>query len=351
MRGMNPRRPLRRSARPASHPPVEFQSTLQPAYPPTDHPTRAYAPPPDVYYGPVRRPVRRRSFVLGYCLGLVGGALCLLASLLAVVFVFAPARTNILVLGLDRRPQETHYIVRTDTMILATVNPDAPYVGMLSIPRDLYVTLPWGYLGRVNTAHVFAENDAPGTGPAAAMETVRSNFGVDVHHYVRIDLAGFVRIVDALGGVDIDVPKALIDYEYPTYDYGTRTVEFQAGPQHMDGEAALAYARIRHGSSDFQRAERQQLVIKALFVQMLKPATWPRLPAVLAAVNESIDTDVDLLLALRLVPTLLRVGPEDLDSRVIQGDMVQPFTTEGGGAVQLPVWEAINPVLQEMFGQ
>jgi serine protease Do/serine protease DegQ len=132
---------------------------------------------------------------------------------------------------------------------------------MLSIPRDLYVMLPWGYQGRVNTAHVFAENDEAGTGPAYAMETVRSNFGVNVDRYVRIDLAGFVRIVDAMGGVDMDIPKPLIDYEYPTYDYGTRVVEFQAGQQHLDGEAALAYARIRHGSSDFQRAERQQLVI------------------------------------------------------------------------------------------
>jgi len=345
MRGMNPRRPLRRSARS----PAQVQSTVQPAF--TAYTPRPFAPAQDVYYGYVRQPARGRSFILGYILALIGGPLCLLTALLAVVFVLPPSRTNILVLGLDRRPQETHFIVRTDTMILTTVNPDAPYVGMLSIPRDLYVTLPWGYLGRVNTAHVFAENDAPGTGPAAAMETVRSNFGVDVHHYVRIDLAGFVRIVDAMGGVDIDVPKPLIDYEYPTYDYGTRVVEFQAGPQHMDGEAALAYARIRHGSSDFQRAERQQLVIKALFVQMLKPATWPRLPAVLGAVNESIDTDVDPLLTLRLAPTLLRVGPDDLDSRVIQGDMVQPFTTEAGGAVQLPVWEAINPVLLEMFGQ
>ena len=91
------------------------------------------------------------------------------------------------------------------------------------------------------------------------MQTVRSNFGVDVHHYARIDFAGFVKIIDAVGGIDIDAPHPLIDYEYPTDDYGATTVEFAAGPQHMDGECALAYARIRHGSSDFQRAGRQLL--------------------------------------------------------------------------------------------
>jgi anionic cell wall polymer biosynthesis LytR-Cps2A-Psr (LCP) family protein len=183
------------------------------------------------------------------------------------------------------------------------------------------------------------------------MATVRSNFGVDVHHYVRIDLMGFVRIVDALGGIAIDVPGPLIDYEYPTYDYGTTVVEFEAGPQHMDGERALAYARIRHGSSDFQRAERQQLVIEAIFRRLLSPAAWVRLPLVMAAVGQSVDTDMNALQVLLLAPTLLRVGPSDLDRRVIQGEMVQPYTTDGGGSVQLPVWEEINPVLLEMFGQ
>jgi LCP family protein required for cell wall assembly len=338
---MNPRKPFRRRAAPPA-------AAIAPAI----YPPGALVPAPNVHYGLARRaPSRAKSLVFGYLLGLVGGSLCLVATLLAVVFVLPPPRTNILLLGLDRRPQETHYVVRTDTMILTTLNPDGAYVGMLSIPRDLYIMLPWGYRGRINTAHVFAENDAPGTGPAAAMETVRQNFGVEVHHYVRVDLIGFVRIVDAMGGVELDVPRPLIDYQYPTYDYGTRVVEFQAGPQHLDGEAALAYARIRHGSSDFQRAERQQLVLRALFAQLLKPATWPRLPAVLDAVNEAIDTDVSPLLALRLAPTLLRAGPDGLDSRVIQGDMVQPYTTEGGGAVQLPVWERINPVLLEMFGQ
>jgi LCP family protein required for cell wall assembly len=222
---------------------------------------------------------------------------------------------------------------------------------MLSIPRDLLVTLPDGSAGRVNTAHFFAEANEPGSGPAAAMNTIRSNFGVDVHRYVRFDLVGFVRIVDALGGVWLDVPEPLIDYEYPTYDYGTRVVSFEAGRQHLDGELALAYARIRHGSSDFARAERQQLVVQALFRRVLSPAAWVRFPLVAAAVADSVDTDLGLIDLARLAPTLLRAGPDGLDRRVIQGSMVEPFTTEGGAAVQLPVWEAINPVLLEMFGQ
>jgi LCP family protein required for cell wall assembly len=314
------------------------------------YPPGTYAYPQPVAGGR-RRSGRLGEFLRGYAAGLAGGG-GLLALLLILGFVFLPAgRTNILILGLDRRPQETTYVTRTDTMILAAVYPQGAYAGMLSIPRDLYVTLPSGLLGRVNTAHFFAEADAPGTGPEAAMATIRSNFGVDVHHYVRLDLIGFVRIVDALGGIDVDVPAPLIDYEYPTYDYGTTVVEFEAGPQHMDGERALAYARIRHGSSDFLRAERQQLVIQAIFNRLLSPGAWVRLPQVVTAIGTTIDTDLSPFEMVRLAPTLLRVGPSGLDRRVIQGNMVQPYTTDGGGAVQLPVWEHINPVLLEMFGQ
>ncbi|MCC6190014.1 MAG: LCP family protein [Anaerolineales bacterium] len=298
-----------------------------------------------------RRPNLLLPFLQGYAIGMSLGGLLLLVALVAALILFPADRTNLLILGLDRRPGETTYVTRTDTMILATVYPRGAYAGLLSIPRDLYVTLPAGDLGRVNSAHFFAEAEAAGTGPAAAMATVRSNFGVDVHHYLRLDMIGFVRIVDALGGIDLDLPKPLIDYEYPTHDYGITTVEFEAGPQHLDGERALAYARIRHGSSDFQRAERQQLVIQAIFVRLLSPAAWPRLPRVIIAASEAIDTDLSAWRMLRLTPTLLRLGPAGLDRRVIEGEMVQPHTTENGGAVQLPVWEAINPVLLEMFGQ
>jgi anionic cell wall polymer biosynthesis LytR-Cps2A-Psr (LCP) family protein len=140
-----------------------------------------------------------------------------------------------------------------------------------------------------------------------------------------------------------------VDYEYPTDDYGVTTVAFEAGPQHMDGERALAYARIRHGSSDFLRAERQQLVVQAFVARLLHPAAWLRFPLLVATVSRAVDTDLTPLDLLRLAPTLLRVGPSDLDRRVIQGNMVQPYRTEGGGAVQAPVWERIQPLLEEMF--
>jgi LCP family protein required for cell wall assembly len=291
------------------------------------------------------------QFSAGYALGFLGGGLLIVGLLWAALELFPLPRTNILLLGLDRRPGETTFVSRTDTVILATVFPSNAYIGLLSIPRDLWLTLPDGSANRINAAHFFAEANTPGTGPTAAMQTVQSNFGVAVHHYLRIDFAGFVRIVNAVGGIDVDVPDPLVDYEYPTYDYGVTTVEFTARLQHMDGERALAYARLRHGSSDFQRAARQQLVIQAFIARLTQPSAWVRLPALLAAVRASVDTDLTLLEAVRLAPTLWRVGPANIERRVLEGAMVEPYTTEGGASVQLPVWENINPLLLEMFGQ
>jgi polyisoprenyl-teichoic acid--peptidoglycan teichoic acid transferase len=183
------------------------------------------------------------------------------------------------------------------------------------------------------------------------MQVVQSNFGVTVNRYVRVDLAGFVRIIDAMGGIDVNVPNPLVDDEYPTYDYGTTTMAFDVGPQHMDGERALAYARIRHGSSDFQRAERQQFVIVAALQRLLQPSAWPRLPLVAAALQQSVNTDLSPLDMARLAPTLLWVGPGNIQRQVIEGDMVQSHTTDAGADVLLPVWDQINPVLKTMFGQ
>ena len=236
-------------------------------------------------------------------------------------------------------------------MILMTVYPQGRYVGLLSIPRDLYVPQQDGGLDRINTAYFYGELALPGSGPAMAMQVVKSNFGVSVDRYVRIDFAGFVRLIDAMGGVDIDVPNRLVDDEYPTYDYGTTTVAFDAGQQHMNGEQALAYARIRHGSSDLQRAERQQLVITAALSRLMQPSAWPRLPLVAAAVEQSITTDLSPLDIARLIPTLLWVGPSKIVRQVIEGDMVESYTTDGGADVLLPVWDNINPLLLTMFGQ
>lgn len=265
-----------------------------------------------------------------------------------IYFIAPPPRVNVLVMGIDARPDEGN-VTRTDTLILATVDPDQPYVGMLSIPRDLYVDIPGYGPQRINAAHVYAENDAEGTGPAKVMETVSQDFNVEVDRYVRVNFEGFVAVVDALGGVTIDVEQPFTDYSYPTPDYGTMVVEFEAGTQHMDGERALIYARSRHASTDFDRSARQQQVITALARRITSPANWWRLPAAWVALAQHVETDLTWVDAVALSPAVLWVGPSNIDSRVFDQTLAYGRTTSAGASVLEPRWEAIDAVMEEMF--
>jgi len=282
--------------------------------------------------------------------------LCVVAALsgLAIggyavsAWVPSQARVNILILGVDRRPGQG-YVVRTDTMILAAILPSGPNIALLSIPRDLYVEIPKYGQNRINTAHFWGESEAAGTGPMLAIETVQSNFGVPVHHYVRIDFDGFRAVIDAVGGIDIVVDQAIVDDGYPSENYRTIYIEIPAGLQHMDGETALRYARSRHGSSDFGRIERQQRILVALATRLLEPEVWTNLPAVYKAAEQHVDTDMTAGDIAQLIPVLWKVHPESIEHRVIDRQMTQPWTTPTGGAVLLPKWDQINPLVQQLF--
>ncbi len=263
-------------------------------------------------------------------------ALGLVLGLSLAVYLFLPLRSNILLLGIDSRPQETQ-VSRTDTMVLTTVLPPQPYVGMLSIPRDLWVTIPGVGENRINTAHFFAENASPGTGPAAAKQAVALNFGVSVPYYMRIRFEGLVRFIDALGGVEVDLSAPMSGYE--------------AGRHLLDGKQALAFVRDRQGTDDFFRMQRGQMFLQGVMRRVLNPVTWPRLPAATAVLVASVDTDLPVILWPQIGVAILRAGPEGIDGRTITREMARGFTTAGGAAVLAPQWQAINPVLLEMFGQ
>jgi polyisoprenyl-teichoic acid--peptidoglycan teichoic acid transferase len=256
-------------------------------------------------------------------------------GLSAAFYLFAPLRTNVLILGSDRRPDETS-TARTDTLILMTVIPSKPYVGMLSIPRDLWVEIPGSGPNRINAAYFLAEAQRPGTGGRAAMETVRTNFGVDVHAYVRLEFTGFVRFVDALGGVTLDLDRPMGGYE--------------PGRHHLDGTQALAFARDRSGD-DFFRMENGQVMIRSLLRTMASPVSWLRFPLAVPALLTAVKSDLFILEWPRLALAVLRAGPAGIDGRVLGRDMVQGFTTNAGAQVLAPDWSRINPVLLEMFGQ
>lgn len=257
-------------------------------------------------------------------------------GLVAAVYLLFPMRTNVLILGIDYTPP-SNAVGRSDTIIMTTFVPQKPYVGMLSIPRDLWVVIPGVGENRINTAHFFAEAQQAGSGPYATMQTIRQNFGVDMDYYVRIRFDGVRDVVNALGGVDIVLEEPMAGYE--------------PGKHHLTGNKALAFARSRMGADDFFRMEQGQLLMKAVLKQMLQPGKWVRLPRVLAAMVGSINTDLPVWLWPRLGFALLRVGPDGIDNRTITREMAVGVITADGASVLQPNWSLINPALMEIFGQ
>lgn len=265
--------------------------------------------------------------------------------------IAAGERINILILGIDRRADEEGPW-RTDTMIVATLDPQTKTAGMLTIPRDLYVPIPAPGAGenRINTANFYGDSSKyPGGGPALAKKTVEYNFAIPIHYYVLIDFDGFRKIVDSLGGIDIDVPEAIDDPEYPTPDYGTMHLYIPAGPQHMNGDLALKYARTRHSDSDFGRSKRQMQVILAIRDQMLKMNTLAQAPQLLAQLHDAVETDMAPDQILALAPVAAQIRSDNIKSRSIDLSMTYEIKLNTGADVLWPDREKIGALIQEMF--
>jgi LCP family protein required for cell wall assembly len=196
---------------------------------------------------------------------------------------------NLLLIGVDARPGHPEEGVRSDTLILARLDAAGRWVSLLSIPRDSQVELPDVGTTKINVAYGqgYARAEelyGPGASPeqggmALAAQTVEQlldlrRHGMRVDYTAQVNFDGFAGMIDALGGVTVDVPTLIVDDEYPTPDFGTMRVEFQPGPQRMDGARALIYARTRHADSDFGRAERQQQVLRAILHEF-QAKGWP----------------------------------------------------------------------------
>ena len=207
---------------------------------------------------------------------------------------------------------------------------------MLSIPRDLWVTIPGVGENRINTAHFFAEAAQPGSGPQAVKDVIKLNFGVDVNYYVRARFDSFKEIITILGGVQINLPDPMGGYD--------------AGTHVLDADQALAFVRDRtSGGDDFARMRQTQALVNGLIRTALIPANILKWPLMVNKAILALDTDLPFYLWPRLVAASFLAN--GIDGRVITREMVKPFTTNQGAQVLGPNWDLINPVLLEMFGQ
>lgn len=286
------------------------------------------------------------------CLVVAG---CLLST--AVPAFLSPGeggRVNLLLLGIDRRGG-TDWAHRTDTIVVAGLDPEDRGAAMLSIPRDLQLPIPGYGEDRINTANVYGYlYDYPGGGPALLRSTVEANFGIPIDGYLMLDFGAFEDLVDALGGIEVDVQEPLHDTRYPDPrprdPHAYKTIHFDAGLQHMDGQRALEYARSRMSTSDFDRARRQQQILLALREKALSLGAVRRWPSLARVIAEAVQTDLDAGEMLALALLAARVEPSNLDQMVLERPYVRGYRREDGAAVQLPNWELINPVVDNLFG-
>ncbi len=295
----------------------------------------------------------------------VGSAPIAIIPTLAVVTAtpripLAGTPVTILLLGSDGRPGEEGP-TRTDSVIVLRIDPGLRRVAMLSIPRDLIVEIPgYGY-GRINAAHVYGDlSPELGGGMALVRATVSKLLGVPINYAVLVDFNGFIGLIDAIGGIDLDVPTALYDGEYPTMDYGYMAVSFDTGLQHMDGERALQYARIRHMDSDFERSRRQQEILLAA-ARRLRDQNPVELLDTLAAATASlrgyIQTDLPEDRMVGLAWALRDMAPNMVERYQLGENMIS-FNGEGGGCSSADdYWaecanpDAIRALAQQWMGE
>jgi len=195
-------------------------------------------------------------------------------------------RLNVLLLGVDKRDGEVGSPENTDTLIVLSLDPLNRTASMLSIPRDTLVTIPGHGPDKINAAYAYG-------GPELAERSVEQVLGIRLNSYALVDFNAFVRIVDSLGGVLIDVKRPIRDEAYPTADFGVRRLNIVAGPQLMHGDVALEYARSRHDSNDFSRSRRQQQVLAAIRARLAQDGMLARVPTLMGDVGTLVETNFD----------------------------------------------------------
>lgn len=250
---------------------------------------------------------------------------------------------RLLLLGIDRRAAEP---ARSDTIIVGTVDLRNRRIAAISVPRDLLVDISGAGTDRINAAYAFGELERAGQGPLRARAAIERNFQVSIDHWVAIDFTCFRGTVDALGGIQVDVPHRVLDDAYPTDDWGYRAVAFEPGAQWMNGERSLQYARTRHADSDFGRMRRQHLVLSALRAQLLSVQSLTSLPSLLESC-QGLNSDLTLLDLLALGFAARSIPEDRIQLGVIDESMTRAARTAAGASVLEPRWEVIRPFVRE----
>ena len=253
--------------------------------------------------------------ILIFVLAAVAGAFFAQSSLLDRAkrehkdeLLVATDKATIMIMGIDERSDD---VGRSDTLMVATIDPIKNETSLLSIPRDTRVAIPrYGY-DKINAAYAYG-------GEALTQRTVEDFLGIRIDHYIIINTRAFQKIVDAIGGIDINVEKRMY-YEDPWDDDGGLLIDLKPGMQHMNGKTAVTYVRYRDEEGDIGRIERQQKFMKAVMEKVTSPAIVTRLPAVIKEVMGSIETDLSFRQLLEFAGTLKDAQKNGLKTDMVPG--------------------------------
>jgi polyisoprenyl-teichoic acid--peptidoglycan teichoic acid transferase len=236
---------------------------------------------------------------------------------------------NVLVLGVDTRPDDQEMGSRTDTIMLVQVAPKRGDVKVLSVPRDLYVEVESGDKDRINAAYNYGGIDE-------TIDALENYSGVPVDHYATIDFEGFEKVIDAMGGVRVDVGEGQFPEKW----------RMGEGVQRLNGHKALIFARYRGTpGADLDRMQRQRELVAALRSEALRWNTVRTLPQIMEVMDENVKTDLDLDGAITLGQVLIRKGRHgQMTSQQLRGT---PKTLPSGDEVLIPDDEANEAILDE----
>jgi len=261
------------------------------------------------------------------------------------------SRINILLLGIDDRPWMTEDgPPRTDTIILATINPENKTLGMLALPRDLWVDVPGYGLYKINQAYFLGESyDHPTGGAGLSLETTENFLGVEIPYYIQINFNAFVHLVNKIGGVKIDVPEKVM------LDFGEGNVKWvYPGVQTLPGDIALAYVRSRSTpGGDFDRMERQQLFLQALQQRVtefqLIPTLISQAPSLYQEVIDGVSTNLTLGQIIKLARLSNEIPQTNMQNITINQDHVRPDMNAQGEYILHPIPEEIDKLVNAIF--
>jgi LCP family protein required for cell wall assembly len=263
-------------------------------------------------------------------------------------------RVNFLLVGVDSGYGRMHDL--TDTMLVVSIDPDGTSA-MISVPRDLFgVPLANGrpYNAKLNSLLSYADNhpeEYPEGGATALKGAIGKLLGIRIHYFAAINLTGFKQAIDAIGGVDITVERAIADPVYSEDGIEGPGFYLDAGQYHMDGKLALAYVRSRHGpgDSDFTRAERQQQVLTEVAEKLTAGNLLYTLPGLLDAVRNTIATDVPSSRIPVLAQAVQDADLSRLERAVIQPPLATPVEDPVEGYLLYPDLDAIRALVDALI--